>query len=58
MGLFLVFFHAGWQKEEGTKAEGTGLTSPPKAVDFLAYEFAEQRENFNPGKQNSRTFFV
>ena len=56
MGLFLVFFHAGWQKEEGKKAEGTGLTSPPKAVDFLAYEFAEQWENFNPGKQNSRTF--
>lgn len=57
MGLFLVFFPAGWQKE-GKKAEGTGLNSPPKAVDFLAYEFAEQQENFNPGKKNSRTFFV
>ena len=54
MGLFLVFFPAGWQKE-GKKAEGTGLSSPPKAVDFLAYEFAEQQENFNPGKKNSRT---
>ena len=56
MGLFLIFFHAGWQKEEGKKAEGIGLTNPPKAVDFLAYEFAEQQENFHPGKKNSRTF--
>lgn len=59
MRSFLIFFHAGWQEEGEEKAEGTRITSSPKAVHFLALESLQSsRKTSIQGRKTAGLFLL